>query len=112
MNHESRKSKTRSILIKATIVLILTGIVYAGFLLRSDQIANQEVPESRPAGKNDYVFDYARILTDVTPSTEYQLALIRKDYAIEALIVTLPSLPPSHTIQSQAAELFSNWKIA
>ena len=92
-------------------MLILTGIAYAGFWMRGDQIANQGVPESRPAGKNEYVFDYARILTDVAPSTENQLALIRKDYAIEALIVTLPSLSPSHTIESQAAELFSNWKI-
>lgn len=111
MNHDSAKPKTRSILIKATIVLILAGIAYAGFLLRGDQIAHQGVPESRPAGKNEYVFDYARILTDVTPSTENQLALIREEYAIEALIVTLPSLPPSHTIESLAAELFSNWKI-
>ena len=61
--------------------------------------------------KNSAVFDTAHILDDIKSSTAKHLALIQEDYAIETMIVTLPSLPPSHTIESLAAEIFSNWQI-
>jgi tetratricopeptide (TPR) repeat protein len=101
----------KSILLKIILVLALAAMAYMGFSLRSGQNLNQGFPKSRPSGENKYIFDYAHILDDINSSTARHLALIKKDYAIEALIVTLPSLPPSHTIESLAAEIFSNWQI-
>ena len=101
----------KSILLKIFLVLALAAMAYMGFSLRSGQNLNRGFPKSRPAGGNKYIFDYAHILDDIISSTTRHLALIKKDYAIEALIVTLPSLPPSHTIESLAAEIFSIWQI-
>ncbi len=105
------KQSKKSILLKIFLVLALAAAAYMGFSLRSGQVSNRGLPESRPPGKNNYIFDYAHILDDIRSSTGKYLALIKNDYAIEALIVTLPSLPPSHTIESLAAEMFSNWQI-
>jgi len=105
------KHPKKSILLKVILVLALGVMVYMGFSLRIRQNSNPDLPQSRPSGKNNYIFDYAHILDDIKSSTGKHLALIKKDYAIEALIVTLPSLPPSHTIESLAAEIFSNWQI-
>ena len=105
------KQSKKSILLKIFLVLALAATAYMGFSLRSGQVSNRDLPESRPPGKNNYIFDYAHILDDIRSSTGKYLAIIKNDYAIEALIVTLPSLPPSHTIESLAAEMFSNWQI-
>ena len=101
----------KSIPLKIILVLGLALMAYAGFSLRNGQIADRDRLQTRPSGKDGYVFDYADILDDIKSSTEKYLSLIYTDYAIEALVVTLPSLPPSHTIESLAAEMFSNWQI-
>ena len=98
----------KPILVKLILVLAMAVMAYAGFALRSHQIAERDFPAKRPSGNNGYIFDYAHILADVKSSTARHLALIHKDYSIETLIVTLPSLPPSHTIENLAAEIFSN----
>jgi tetratricopeptide (TPR) repeat protein len=105
------KQSKKSILLKIFLVLALAAAAYMGFSLHSGQVSDRGLPESRPPGKNNYIFDYAHILDDIRSSTGKYLTLIKNDYAIEALIVTLPSLPPSHTIESLAAEMFSNWQI-
>ena len=105
------KHSKKSILLKLILVLALALMAYAGFSLRSGQISNRGLPKSRPAGENKYIFDHAHILDDIQSSTAKHLSLIEEDYAIEALIVTLPSMPPSHTIESLAVEIFSDWKI-
>ncbi|MGB5750420.1 MAG: TPM domain-containing protein [Desulfobacterales bacterium] len=105
------KQLKKSILVKIFLILVLAATAYMGFSLRSGQVSNRDLPESRPSGKNNYIFDYAHILDDIRSSTGKYLAIIKNDYAIETLIVTLPSLPPSHTIESLAAEMFSNWQI-
>ncbi len=94
-----------------TLILALAVMAYAGFALRNRQMATRDFPGTRPAGQNSHIFDYARILVDVSSSTNTHLALIQADYAIETLIVTLPSLPASQSIESLAAEVFSNWQI-
>jgi len=105
------KDSQKSILIKLILILVMAAVAYAGFALRSRQISERDFPATRPAGKNGYIFDYAHILEDIRASTDRHLALIQDDYAIETLIVTLPSLPSSHTIETLAAEIFSNWQI-
>jgi len=111
LNFELRKANIRSITVKIVLVLALAVMTYMGFLLRSGQNSSGDLPKSRPLGKTDFIFDSAHILDDIKSSTGKHLALIKKDYAIEALIVTLPSLPSSHTIESLAAEMLSNWQI-
>jgi tetratricopeptide (TPR) repeat protein len=101
----------KSILLKGILILALALTAYMGFALRSAQISSPALPESRPSGQNRAIFDKAHLLDDIKSSTAKHLALIQADYAIEAMIVTLPSLPPSHTIESLAAELFSQWQI-
>ncbi|MGD9302028.1 MAG: TPM domain-containing protein [Desulfobacterales bacterium] len=105
------KRSTKPILLKIIMVLALAAIVYTGFSLRSRQSVSRDLPKTRPQAKNVHIFDYARILDDIRSSTEEYLAIIKGDYAIEALVVTLPSLPPSQTIESLAAEMFSDWQI-
>jgi tetratricopeptide (TPR) repeat protein len=105
------KRSTKPILLKILMVLTLAAIVYTGFSLRSRQSVSRDLPKTRPQAENVHIFDYARILDDIRSSTEEYLAIIKGDYAIEALVVTLPSLPPSQTIESLAAEMFSDWQI-
>jgi tetratricopeptide (TPR) repeat protein len=101
----------KSILLKLILILALALMAYMGFSLRSAQIANRGLPDARPSGQNRTILDRAHILDDIKSSTDRQLAQIQEDYAIETMIVALPSLPPSHTIESLAAEIFSNWQI-
>jgi tetratricopeptide (TPR) repeat protein len=91
--------------------LALALVVYLGFNLRTRHFSKQDFWEQRPVGQNGYVFDYAGILKDVRESTAQFLEMIKSDYAIEAVIVTATALPPTHTIESLAADLFNNWKI-
>jgi len=111
LNFEHRNTNIKSIAGKIVLILALALMAYMGFSLRSGKISNRDLPESRPSGQNSTIFDTAHILDDIKSSTAKHLALIQEDYAIETMIVTLPSLPPSHTIESLAAELFSNWQI-
>ena len=105
------KHSKKSILLKIILVLALGVIVYLGGSLRNTQFLNRDPLGSRPSGKDVSIFDYAGILEDVAPSTENYLSIIREDYDIEALVVTLAALPQSHTIETLAAEVFSNWQI-
>ena len=100
-----------STLVKIFLVLSLAVVVYLGFNLRTRYFSKQHFWEKRPVGKNAYVYDYARILGDVRESTGRFLEIIKSDYTIDAVIVTAAALPPTHTIESLAADLFSNWKI-
>ena len=47
----------------------------------------------------------------ITFTASMEAAVQDADYVIEAVIVTAQALPPTHTIASLAAELFSNWNI-
>jgi len=107
----SKKANMRSITVKIVLVLVLGVIVYLGLSLRNTQFLDRDPLKSRPSGKNASIFDYAGILEDVAPSTENYLSIIKEDYAIEAIVVTLAALPQSHTIETLAAEVFSNWQI-
>jgi tetratricopeptide (TPR) repeat protein len=111
LNFEHRNTNIKSIAVKIVLILVLAVTAYMGFSLRGGQISNRDLPESKPSGQNSYILDNAHILDDIKSSTAKHLALIQEDYAIETMIVTLPSLPPSHTIESLAAEISSNWQI-
>jgi len=93
------------------LVLALAVVVYLGFNLRTRYFSAQPFWEKRPAGQTGDVYDFAGMLADTRESTAQFLEMIKSDYAIEAVIVTTAALPPTYTIESLAAELFSNWKI-
>ena len=91
--------------------LILISIAYFGIAIGFKNTSPRDYITQRPVGNNVYNYDNAGILGDIKESTGRYLEIIKKDYAIETVIVTLPALPQTHTIESLAAELFSNWQI-
>ena len=91
--------------------LILISIVYFGIVMGFKKASPRDYITQRPVGNNVYNYDNAGILEDLKESTGRYLEIFKKDYAIETVIVTLPALPQTHTIDSLAAELFSNWQI-
>jgi len=100
-----------STLIRIVAILALALVVYLGLNLRSRYFLKQNFWQKRPPAQAAGLYDYARILEDINESTSRFLDSIQRDYAIEMVIVTVPNLPPDHTIQSLAAALFSNWEI-
>ena len=65
---------------------------------------------SRPS-QDTSLFDYAGILGDVEEYTNRYLRTIRDRFHIEGVIVTLPSLGKTRTIENLAVDILSNWKI-
>jgi tetratricopeptide (TPR) repeat protein len=101
----------KSAIICILTILILIPIVFFGVVPLFKKTSPGDYITQRPAGNNVYIYDNAGILGDIKESTGRYLEIIKKDYTIEAVIVTLPALPRTHTIESLAAELFSNWHI-
>jgi tetratricopeptide (TPR) repeat protein len=94
-----------------TVILVLIAIIYFGIASGFKNTSHQDYITRKPVGNSVYIYDNASILGDIKESTDRYLEIFKKDYAIEAVIVTLPALPQTHTIESLAAELFSNWQI-
>ncbi len=65
----------------------------------------------RPPAKNQYLYDYANILTDVSEYSNRYLKGFKDRYSIETVIVTLPFLNGEEDINKLAVELLNNWKI-
>ena len=105
----SNLKKTTIICLSAGLILI--SIAYFGIAIGFKKASPRDYITQRPVGNNVYNYDNAGILGDIKESTERYLEIFKKDYAIETVIVTLPALPQTHTIESLAAELFSNWQI-
>ncbi len=91
--------------------LILICVVCPGLAFGFENTFSPHYITQKPVGKNIYIYDNAGILGDIKESAGRYLKIIKKDYAIEAFIVTLTALPRTHTIESLTAELFSNWQI-
>ena len=108
---QNMKLFKKSILTRIILVLTLAFIVYLGLTLRSQYFLNQNYWKKRPAGQNVYLYDYAAILEDTRESTGRYLESFKSDYAIEAVIVTVPSLPPGTRSYGLGVELFNNWQI-
>ena len=98
-------------LVKIILVLALAIAVYMGLILRNNYFSNHNFWEKRPADLDTHIYDYAAILEDIKEPAGRYLKTFQTDYAIEAIMVTIPALPPNHTIDSLGADLFSNWQI-
>jgi len=105
------KRLKNSIFVRIALVLVLAFVVYLGLNLRSGYYLKTKYWEKRPGASDSYIYDYAGILADTRESTERYLESFKTDYAIEAVIVTAPALPPTHSIESLGVDLFSNWQI-
>jgi len=92
-------------------VVLLLGLLFLSscVLFKRESFVLDKVLKSRPR-QGEYVFDYAKILEDVSEYAERYLEVIRKRYGIEALIVSLPTLEEG-TIGDIAVKIFNNWKI-
>ena len=95
----------------AMVILIVISFFSMGAALGFRKTFSPDLITDRPVEKDVHIYDSAGILTNIKESTTRYLEIIRTDYAIEAAIVTLPALPQTHTIESLAVELFSNWQI-
>jgi hypothetical protein len=103
----ARRPGSVRLLIMALIIAAMTG----GCGLSEDEPFDlEEIVGSRPA-RNRYIFDYGAVLEDVAESTQRYLKMINETYLIEALVVSVPSLGTTRSIEQLAPELFSNWKI-
>jgi len=105
------KNIKTSLFFRLILILALVVVVYLGFNLRSRYFSGQNYWEKRPASKTGHIYDYAGILQEIAESTGRHLQGLQSDYGIEALIVTLPDLPQTYSIEHLAAALFSNWQI-
>jgi tetratricopeptide (TPR) repeat protein len=101
----------KSIIVSSVVILILILVVYCDSALGSKNTSSQSYITQKPVKNHVYIYDKANILGDIKESTGRYLEIFKKDYAVEAVIVTIPVLPSTHTIESLAVELFSNWRI-
>jgi len=101
----------KSSIVRILAGLILISIAYFGVAKGFKSTSPWDYIAQKPIGNNVYIYDKADILSDITESTGRYLEIFKRDYAVETVIVTLPVLPRIHTIESMAAELFSNWQI-
>jgi len=96
---------------KKLILIILAAVFFAGcnpakeHCSDSDEIVNVRPEQGR------YLFDRAGIFEDIQEYCDEYLEGVNKNFFIEMLIITLPSLEGQQTIEEAAAEIFSNWKI-
>jgi len=102
---------SKSTIARIPVLLLLIAAVYFGVAFGFRNISHQDYITQKPFGNNVCIYDSAGILGDIKETTGRYLEIIKKDYAVEAVIVTLPALPRTHTVESLAAELFSNWQI-
>ena len=57
------------------------------------------------------LLDEANLLSDISESIEKYLNLIREDYGVEVVLVTLPTIGADETLKEAAARLFTEWDI-
>ena len=101
------KPKSGWCLIMAAVIATLAG--GCGFF-EEEPFDLETIVRSRP-DRDRYIFDFAAILEDSEEYTQRYLKMINETYRIEALIVSVPSLGESRTIEDLALEMFSNWEI-
>ena len=105
------KDLKKSTTLCIAVILILIPIVYFGAASGFKNTSARDIITQKPVGNNAVIYDKAGILSNIKESTGRYLEIFKRDYAIETVIVTLPVLPRTHTIESLAAEIFSNWQI-
>ena len=100
----------KRIIINIATTLMLLVVVAVGLQWRGYQM-KKGFSDERPAPETGFVYDYADILGDVQEAANRSLANFKKQYSIEAVILTIGSVPENSTIEDLAAGLLSQWEI-
>ncbi|OPY79135.1 MAG: Tetratricopeptide repeat protein [Syntrophorhabdus sp. PtaU1.Bin153] len=100
---------------KKTLFMILLGamcvaIASVGACRRWDHQRDGFSVTERPTEKR-HVYDYAGILKEGREYAESHLKQIQQAYAIEAVVVSIPSLGDGHTIEQTTSDIMNNWRI-
>jgi tetratricopeptide (TPR) repeat protein len=96
-------------------VFVLGGAVLWKFIENGN---NSRLPNAleafelhaRPQSER-YLFDYAGVLRHYEESAHRYLRRIASRFHLEALVVTVPALPASHSIETLAADIVNGWRI-
>jgi hypothetical protein len=96
-------------------VFVLGGAVFWKFIENGN---NSRLPNAleafelhaRPQSER-YLFDYAGVLRHYEESAHRYLRRIASRCHLEALVVTVPTLPASHSIETLAADIVNGWRI-
>lgn len=96
-------------------LLLLGGVLLWRFLdsTDTDSLPDDLQPftlDARPQSDR-YLFDYTGVLKHYEEGVHLYLENIDSRFGIEALVVSIPSLPPGYSIQTLAADLVNRWEI-
>jgi tetratricopeptide (TPR) repeat protein len=98
--------KTTRTILEATILVALIAVLI--FIL-TEKGPHAGIPERPPGGQ--CLIDKAGLFPYQSESTNASLASIKKQYQIEAVIVTLPSLKGLGTVGEATRRIMSDWKV-
>ena len=100
---------------------ILTAVVVFGGSASWKLIAsgnNSRLPDELEAFQLDtrpqserYLFDYAGVLRHYEEGVHGYLGRIASRFHLEALVVSVPALPASHSIETLAVDLVNSWRV-
>jgi tetratricopeptide (TPR) repeat protein len=85
-------------------------VAWVGACRRLDHQRDGFSVNERPTEKR-LVYDYAGILNEGREYAESHLKRIQQAYAIEAVIISIPSLGDGYTIEQTALDIMTNWRI-
>lgn len=105
----------RTLLYACVIIIAFTAawFIFQTFISESQENPEQLVElniDKRPEGER-FLYDYAKILSHFEEGISGYLKRIANDFYIEAVILTLPNLPPGESINRVSSELINQWKI-
>ena len=90
------------------ICCIFFGIAGSAWALKSPSI--DVLFRGRPSG-GELVEDYTGVLVDAHEYVDGYLKMIREQYGIEAMVVSIPNTGKTRSIQEAAVEMMENWKV-
>jgi uncharacterized protein len=97
-----------------SVAVVITAAAAWWFIARDDDGLPDDLAafslESRPQS-NRYLFDYADVLRHYEEGAHRYLEHLDSRFHIEALIVTVPVMPDSHTLETLAVDLVNDWRI-
>lgn len=106
--------RARLALLTLSIAIVIGGIAAWSILDRNDDglppdLADFTV-EARPQSGR-FLFDYAGALRHYEEGAHRYLERLGSRFHIEALIVSVPTLPPGQSLETLAVDLANNWRI-
>ena len=79
----------KSTIVCIIVIIVLSAVIFLGVALGLKNSSYPDYKIQKPVGNDVHIYDAAGILGDIAESTNRFLKIIKKDYAIEAVIVTI-----------------------